>query len=142
MKNEDDNNHALQNAKGWADSIVEFYDAYVKLQDGEENVEVDSDPIKDEDALRERVAESVLAIQVRSNWHDVGDPAEDAEFYVLLSTGGPALRLIGDLDLHNQPTDVRMEYQDWGTPWTEHHPDHENWDDALEFFLGCFYFGD
>jgi hypothetical protein len=57
---------------------------------------------------------------VRSHWVDVGEPLKPAQFCILLSTGGPGLRIVGDLGRFNCPEDARMEYQDWGTPWTEY----------------------
>ena len=41
------------------------------------------------------------------------------EFEILLCTGGPACRIVGDLDESCQPSSARIEHQDWGTPWTE-----------------------
>jgi hypothetical protein len=43
-----------------------------------------------------------------------------SEFEILLCTGGPAVRILGDLGEHGQPTRAYMQYQDWGTPWTDH----------------------
>ena len=42
------------------------------------------------------------------------------QYEILLSTGGPATRLIGDLDEYNEPESVSLQYQDWGTPWTDY----------------------
>lgn len=72
----------------------------------------------DEDAARERIQEAPLSVQVRSDWTDPGQPMEAAEFEILLSTGGPALRIVGELDEHREPCRAWMEHQDWGTPWT------------------------
>jgi hypothetical protein len=40
-------------------------------------------------------------------------------YSITLAGGGPAMRISGELDEHNQPTTARLEYQDWFTPWTE-----------------------
>lgn len=50
---------------------------------------------------------------------------------VLLSTGGPALRIIGGLDEYGQPNEPRLQWQDWGTPWTDHHISEESEREAL-----------
>jgi len=71
-----------------------------------------------EDAERD-ILEMPLSVEVRSGWYAPGSEPEDPEeFCILLSTGGPALRIIGDLD-RGEPIRARLQYQDWGTPWTE-----------------------
>jgi hypothetical protein len=91
------------------------------------------------DDVRERIQESPLSVQVRSGWVTPGETMEAYEFEILLTTGGPALRIIGDLDEHNQPERARLQYQDWGTPWTEKVDiDHG----ALLTFCQQFYFGE
>jgi hypothetical protein len=74
----------------------------------------------DEEAAREEIQTSPLSFQVREGWHSPGEAGELEEFEILLSTGGPALRIIGELDAHKQPDRARLQYQDWGTPWTEY----------------------
>ena len=43
------------------------------------------------------------------------------QFKILLSWGGPACQIIGKLDQYKQPTDIEIQYQDWGTPWEPLH---------------------
>jgi hypothetical protein len=53
----------------------------------------------DEDAAREAIQEDPLSFQVRSGWYQPGsEDNEPEEFELLLSTGGPATRIIGDID--------------------------------------------
>ena len=33
---------------------------------------------------------------------------------------GPHVRITGKLNQHGEPESARLEYQDWGTPWTEY----------------------
>jgi hypothetical protein len=84
-------------------------------------LEEEAGDCKDEDAARTAIMEDPLEVQVRGDWHAVGaeDGNEPSEFYVLLCTGGPAVRIMGELDEHNEPSRAWIEYQDWGTPWTE-----------------------
>lgn len=72
-----------------------------------------------EDAER-ALYEMPLSIEVRSGWYAPGAEAEAEaeEFQILLSTGGPALRIRGELD-KGSPSRAWLEYQDWGTPWTQ-----------------------
>jgi hypothetical protein len=43
--------------------------------------------------------------------------AKPSEFMILLCTGGPAVRIRGELDRYSEPEKPRIEYQDWFTPW-------------------------
>lgn len=74
---------------------------------------------ENEDAARERIQEDPLDISVRSDWQNIGETLTPSEFTILLCTGGPAVRIVGELDQHNEPSRAWIEYQDWFTPWTE-----------------------
>ena len=60
-------------------------------------------------------------------------------FELTLAGGGPACRIYGELDEHNQPYNCEIQYQDWGTPWTEYRPAEPA---LLERFAQRFYFGE
>ena len=139
-------NHAEQNAQGHAESILELYQAFVALEDGSESVTVDGETFNETDAIIERVSEMPLSVEVRSAWHIPSEKENSGEFQILLSTGGPALRIVGELDENACPCgNFSLEHQDWGTPWTEYHPDvesREDWESALDWFVGTFYFGE
>ena len=71
----------------------------------------------EDEAARQRIADHPLHVLVRSDWMQPGDPLEAAaEFQILLCTGGPAVRIVGELE-HGTPCSAQMEYQAWGTPW-------------------------
>ena len=74
----------------------------------------------DEDAARQRIEEGPLSVEVRTGWHSPGDEegAKPEEYNILLGTGGPASRIIGDLDEDGHPISAHYEYQDWFKPWT------------------------
>jgi len=99
--------------------------------------------MENSDNVRERIQESVLSVEVRSAWYSPGDPdcrdMAPEDFQILLTTGGPALRLIGELDEHCQPTRAVLQFQDWGTPWTDYYTGDM---DTLLAFASCFYFGE
>ncbi len=86
-------------------------------------------------------------MEVRSGWYAAGMPDLDAfpaEYTILLCTGGPAVRIIGELDQYGEPETARLEHQDWGTPWTEYYADHMPRDDqetALLTYARQFYYG-
>jgi len=140
-------NHALQNAQAGLANIEEMvaalgcaYDRLAELREARRYHQNDYEDAV-EDAQR-CIQEDPLSIQVRGGWHDVGEVDEPAaEFEILLTTGGPALRIRGDLGQHSQPLRPRLEYQDWGTPWTELICTGQG-HDALQTYCEQFYFGD
>lgn len=93
-----------------------------------------------EDA-EQRIMEDPLSVQVRNGWHDPGAESEPEEFEILLSTGGPATRIIGELDEHCEPTRARLQAQDWFTQWTDYTGDAVSQGDLLTY-CRCFYFGE
>lgn len=91
----------------------------------------------DEDEAIERITEGPLSVQVRSGWAD--SPADFAaeEFEILLTTGGPAVRIRGELDrggVHR----AWLQVQDWGTPWTDYFED--GMSAMCEAYARCFCF--
>jgi hypothetical protein len=126
---------ARENAKGWLASIEEMlaeFDA-AKAKDRETNDMRDYERV-------EQIHESVLSVMVRDGWRQPGQTAnedEPDEYEILLSTGGPALRIWGKLDRFCAPSSAEMQMQDWGTPWTRY-PAPEA---TLLAFAQCFWFG-
>jgi hypothetical protein len=104
----------------------------------EETLDVDGFEF-DEESAREEIQESPLSVQVRSGWYTPGAVGTAEEFEILLSTGGPALRIRGELDAHMQPDRAWLEYQDWGTPWTQYFDVEQ---DTLLAYCRAFYFGE
>ena len=72
----------------------------------------------DLDEAQQRIYEDPLSIEVRSGWQSMGEKLEPEEFCILLCTGGPAVRIVGDIEggCASRP---RLQFQDLGTPWTE-----------------------
>ncbi len=89
---------------------------------------------------RTAIEQDALSVEVRSGWIEpTHNGVFDAtEYCLLLGTGGPAVRIVGELD-RGEPTSARLEVQDWGTPWTEHMQADE---DVLLTYARCFYFGE
>ena len=136
--------HAIENAQAWLENIVSMVKRLEHVNDCncDEDVTfsacVDAmaegmsfDDYHDSDAALEAIQESPLSVEVRSGWVSLTDwgylkrdasSIEAAEYKILLTTGGPALRIIGELDQYGEPETARLEYQDWGTPWTEYVP--------------------
>lgn len=99
--------------------------------------------LDDRDALGEAVREYAqampLSVLVRSDWHAPGSASSYSQFELLLSTGGPAVRIIGELDSYCEPYRPQLQYQDWGIEWMDH-PEARH--DPLQWFAAQFYFGE
>ena len=92
--------------------------------------EEDRERYHDEDDISTTISEDPLSVQFRSDWHSPGEEAEDTEYEILLSTGGPATRIIGTLD-KGIPDRAILQHQNWGTPWTQYFTLDENESRAL-----------
>ena len=97
-----------------------------------------------QEAIREYAQEMPLTVLVRSGWHFPGEDADSEEFEILLSTGGPACRIIGELDggsvAWQSGCRPVMQHQDWFKPWTESSYAIDT--NALLWFCEQFYFGE
>lgn len=127
-------NDARDNAHAWAQTIA---DMVAKL---------DFDAADLEDA-QEAIQKAPLSVEVRSDWYSPGSEPEAVEYQILLTWGGPALRITGQLGAHGEAGTAYLEYQGWGTPWTRYHPrngeglfDSHNAD--ILTFAKQFYFGE
>lgn len=106
----------------------------------------DNDLRPDVDDARRAIEEDALSVQVRSGWANPGERLTAEEYEILLCTGGPAVRIVGDLNQYSEPdNNIRLECQDWFTAWTEVAP----WVDvggdgraALRAYAACFWFGE
>lgn len=97
-------------------------------------------PCDNQDDARDRVLEDALSLEFRSGWETSWDRNElqPAEFCLLLATGGPAVRILGEIN-RGEASRAWLEVQDWGTSWTEvicTGSEH----DALMAYVGCFCF--
>lgn len=92
-----------------------------------------------EDA-EQRIQEYPLSIELSGTWVAGGTPEADKAF-ILLGTGGPATRIVCELNEHMEPYHAWIEAQDWFLPWTEYTGDAISNDDLL-MYCRCFYFGE
>lgn len=154
-----DTNHAERNATGHARTIEALYelhcwdaDTATPLTDEAKNILADLAWSNDgstadafQDAVTEYAQEMPLTVRVRSGWYIPGTPeGAPEEFEMLLSTGGPACRIIGELYSGSvawqsgcRPV---MQHQDWFKPWTESSYDIDT--NALLWFCEQFYYGE
>lgn len=151
--------HAETNANGHAQTIEALYELSCWDGDQETPLTLEAHSILDDlgwddetgtpDSLQEAVIqyaqEIPLTVLVRSGWYVPGTPEQQPEeFEILLSTGGPACRIIGELDRGSvawqsgcRPV---MQHQDWFKPWTEISYDIDT--NALLWFCEQFYYGE
>ena len=130
--------HGQANAAAWYETIKELVGRLNEAA-GDDQAE------QDREATFTEIQEGPLSVMVRDGWRQPGGASEGAEeFEILLSTGGPALRIWGWLDGSNQPKECELQHQDWGTPWTKWVPaPYDNtFHDTLLIYASQFYFGD
>jgi len=121
------------------EEILEGINIYYK--EGMTASEEDRGNYHDEDEARQAIEEDPLSVEVRGDWHQPRSKEnDDIEYCILLCTGGPACRIMGDLDSYSQPVRARLEYQDWFTPWIEL-VDITHSEQALLTYARQFYFG-
>jgi hypothetical protein len=125
---------AKNNAAGWYETIQELI------------ARLNSEDASDQEAAREEIQEGPLSVLIRDGWRQPGQAADEGaeEFEILLSTGGPALRLYGKLGRYGEPEDAELQVQDWFLPWTKWAPKpyDETYRDTLLAYASCFYFGE
>jgi len=92
------------------------------------------------EAARDEIMEYPLEVSVRSGWTSLGQLLEADEYRLLLSTGGPASCITGNLD-GGEAYSANLMYQDWFTPWTPA-PLSEADSHVLLTFAQQFYYGD
>ena len=150
--------HAITNAQSVYETITAYWEAvdflHYPTADESDFAELSADALEvlsdvagikcfddisrnDADTVEDAASELALSVCVRSGWTAVGDAMEPEEFEILLTTGGPGCRIVGDLN-GGEPCRAELQHQDWGTPWTRL-PGQQC--DALNWFAGLFYFG-
>lgn len=122
-------------AKEILEGINLHYEEGIKASDEERK------EYHDKEAARQAIEEDPLSVQVRSDWHSPGEEKEPSEYEILLCTGGPAVRIVGELDEYQQPTSAGLQYQDWFTPWESYSNTTNEEDEALLAYARQFYFG-
>ncbi len=121
-------------------AICELMAAYDQACSSNCEVSYDGESL-DSYALLEHIYELPLSVQVRSSWQSFGEELQPSEYQIELCTGGPAVRIVGFLDVSNFPTtSPRVEYCDWGTP-TQSLPLNRDQEKAILRFVETFFDG-
>lgn len=152
------NKHTYEKAKAWMDTICEYAKAldpktWERLEELDSLKKTNQSEKKelralmalerkywDEGHAREMAQEAALSVELSGTWA-AGETPKANGFVILLTTGGPALRIVGELNQYQEPSRAWLEYQDWDIPWTEYHGDNSDMA-ALLTFCSCFYFGE
>ena len=94
------------------------------------------------EAIEDELREEPLSVLVgHSGWVSPGSELVPNKFELMISTGGPAMRVVGEI-LYGSASDPVVEWQDWFKPWTEYNNEQEALQEALEWFCNLFVFGD
>jgi hypothetical protein len=125
-------NDAERQARSQVESIVEMIDA---LRNAESDSELE--------AAQTTIYEDPLEVEVRGDWYAVGaHHSNTSEFKILLCTGGPAVRIVGDLNEYDEPESATVQHQDWFTPWEPLHGLADAEDEAVLEYCRQFYFAE
>ena len=108
----------LEELKEAAEDPETKYSEWEDRDEYEELKEAAGDCENEEEA-QQRIDGDPLSIELGGWWTPGADP-EATEYRILLGTGGPAVRIVGDLGQCNEPNSARLEVQDWFKPWTEY----------------------
>jgi len=117
------NNYALMQAASYMEAIKDLVSRL--SPNGEE----------DNEEAREAIFNMPLKVAVRSDWVPPGTEMIPQEYCILLSTGGPACRIIGDV----AGTWARLEWQDWGSPWKRYLDENMNENEAALLVFASFF---
>ncbi len=100
------------------------------------------DDMIDCERVQVAIDETPLALQVRDDWRSPWEEETNpVEFLILLSTGGPACRIIGQLNSYGEAFDAEIQHQDWGTGWERLRLNDDD-EEALNWFANRFYWGE
>ena len=67
---------------------------------------------KKAEAMREEIQSEALEAKTKTDFDG------SKQYMILLGTGGPAMRIYGELNEYNEPETAEYQFQNWFTPWT------------------------
>jgi len=131
--------HSEDQAKTQLLSIIEIMTQWTKAI----TKAIDEDNQDKLEQLETEIFESPLSIMIRDGWRTPGVMTEEGaeEYEILLCTGGPAVKIVGEISQFGEPDTAIIQHQDWGTPWIDLFTTTEE-DTYLLEYTQRFYFGD
>jgi len=115
----DNYERAKEQAQAQFNFIVEALTAFNIAQKSEFGAAEFDGEVLTEEKIITRIQELPLSLEIQSCWHSPGQTAIEGRFQILLCTGGPAVRIIGDLDKYYTPDSARLQMQDWLLDWKD-----------------------
>ncbi len=109
---------------------------YAELLEASTGLDVNY-PCKSREDAEERIQQDPLSVRIFGE--RINGEWEADRFEILLCTGGPACRIMGELDGNQEPSRAWLEHQDWGTPWTQFYDVEQ---DTLLAYARCFFYGE
>lgn len=129
--------------KNWLDEATRLcIGTYQHIEDMIDRLEAarDEDDWEVTEAVETEIHEYPLSIELAGK-APIGQQIKPDRFEILLSTGGPAVRIVGELNDYGEAESATIEAQDWFKPWTA--AGHQEIDDdKVLAFCNCFYFGE
>lgn len=142
MSEQEDDRNDVSAARSYLESIVEYYALSQDIDDGAETVEVDGETVP-EDEFQDFIQRNVLQVGIRdSGFWEPGGPPDPDEYMILLATGGPSVRVWGNIGVYGEPNSAEIQQQDWFTPWKTVYNTTDDEDEALLWYAQQFYWGD
>lgn len=102
-----------------------------------DELETNAGDCRDREDAIQRIQDDPLSIEIGGFWEIGADP-EPTEYRVLLTTGGPAVRIVGELTKYGDAFNATLEVQDWFKPWTEVYADQN----TLLAYISYLYLGE
>lgn len=137
-----DTNGGIEQGRALYTRLVEYKDAWDKLEEGAESVTLDGETFTVIDDLRQRVEEYPLSVEVRSGWTSHPSEMTAEGFRIVTCTGGPHCEIRGEIDQHGEPDNPEVYGSDWFKSNERVPPNSQKEIEALEWFCSLFYFGE
>jgi len=99
------------------------------------------------DKAQDLIRFNPLSVRVRTAWEDPNlfqkpnIDVQPTEYKILLCTGGPAVRIRGDLNEYGEPKNTYLEHNDWFDGWAQIPLTKEQREAVIEY-ARHFYYGE
>ena len=115
--------HGKSQARAQMDSIIEMVEAANQAKSE-----------RDREEAEQAIYDDPLEVSIRGGWRSPGgEPYTATDYKILLCTGGPAVRIVGELNEYKEPATAKLQYQDWFTPWEYYRLSSEEEETLLDY---------
>jgi len=97
------------------------------------------------DEAQDLIYSNPLSVQVRTAWEDPNRlqkpdiDVQPTEYKILLCTGGPSVRIRGNLNEYGEPKNTYVEHNDWFDGWAQITLDKEQKEAIIEYVRNFYY---